>query len=146
MVTDYGFLNHIGFNMNIMLIRSETCVTVRVVREVSGTWWPLKRRKSGIPPFLSSLREQPPCFLECIKMRRNRLDICADILRVALGGARKTQIVYQANLNFGIVKGYLDFLLTNRLLSEETPFFRSTERGVEYLESYEQLRSSIQPF
>ena len=78
-------------------------------------------------------------------MRRNNLDICADILRVALDGARKTKIVYQANLNFGIVKGYLDYLLANRLLSEEAPFFRSTERGVEYLESYEQLRSSIQP-
>ena len=40
-------------------------------------------------------------------MKRNNLDICADILRVSRGGAKKTHIVYRANLNFKIVKGYL---------------------------------------
>jgi predicted transcriptional regulator len=39
-------------------------------------------------------------------MRRNDLEICADILRVARRGAKKTQIVYEANLNFKIVKKY----------------------------------------
>jgi len=76
-------------------------------------------------------------------MRRNKLDIYADILRVALRGARKTHIVYRANLNFRIIKGYLDHLLDRGLLREEAPLFRSTEKGVEYLSRYERLRSSI---
>ena len=37
-------------------------------------------------------------------MRRNDLDICADILKVSKAGAKKTHIVYRANLNFKIVK------------------------------------------
>ena len=55
-------------------------------------------------------------------IRRNDLDICADILRVAKKGAKKTQIVYKANLNFKIVKKYLKRLLENGLLD-------SSERG-----------------
>ncbi|NQT09462.1 transcriptional regulator, partial [Candidatus Bathyarchaeota archaeon] len=40
-------------------------------------------------------------------MKRNNLDICADILRVSRGGAKKTHLVYKANLNFNIVKKYI---------------------------------------
>ncbi|GAI07498.1 unnamed protein product [marine sediment metagenome] len=47
--------------------------------------------------------------------RRNNLDISADILRTAHSGARKTRIVYQANLNFDIVKKYLKALLDRGL-------------------------------
>jgi len=50
--------------------------------------------------------------MEMVKsLRRNDLDICADILKVAKTGAKKTQIVYQANLNFKIVKKYLQRLI-----------------------------------
>ena len=40
-------------------------------------------------------------------MRRNDLDICADILNVTKNGAKKTQMVYKANLNFNIIKRYI---------------------------------------
>ncbi|MCK5626233.1 hypothetical protein KAI11_05190, partial [Candidatus Bathyarchaeota archaeon] len=38
--------------------------------------------------------------------RRSDLEISADILKVALHGAKKSHIVYRANLNFEVVKKY----------------------------------------
>jgi predicted transcriptional regulator len=74
-------------------------------------------------------------------MRRNDLDICADILQVAKVGARKTQIVYQANLNFKIVKKYLNRLIDTGMLSEaeEKRLYTTTNRGAEFLEQYAEL-------
>ena len=74
-------------------------------------------------------------------MRRNDLDICADILKVAQTGAKKTQIVYQANLNFKIVKKYLDRLIDNGLLDpqDESKFYLTTPRGYDFLEQYKEL-------
>lgn len=39
---------------------------------------------------------------------RTRHEVAADILKVAQKGAIKTRIVYGANLNFGIIKKYLE--------------------------------------
>ena len=52
-------------------------------------------------------------------MRRNDIDICADILKIARVGAKKTHLVYKANLNFEIVKKYLIRLSENRLIYSE---------------------------
>jgi len=72
--------------------------------------------------------------------RRNDLDICADILRVARTGANKTRIVYQANLNFKIVEKYLQRLVGNGLLQPTGDRrFITTEKGVEFLEQFEAL-------
>jgi len=72
-------------------------------------------------------------------MRRNNLDICADILRVSKGGTKKTHIVYKANLNFTIVKGYLGNLLENELLEQNGDRFFQTEKGAKFIEQYEAL-------
>lgn len=72
--------------------------------------------------------------------RRNDLDICADILQVSQGGAKKTHIVYGANLNFNIVKKYLQRLIENGFLSKtEGPSFVTTEKGYRFLEQYRTL-------
>ncbi len=71
--------------------------------------------------------------------RRNNLDIAADILRTAHSGARKTRIVYQANLNFKIVKRYLKTLIRNGLLLHDPPRYYTTPKGVTYLSRYEAL-------
>ena len=73
--------------------------------------------------------------------RRNNLDIVADILRVAQGGAKKTRIVYQANLNFKIIKRYLEELLGRKLLSINEPHYFTTGKGRDYLIKYEALTS-----
>jgi len=72
--------------------------------------------------------------------RRNDLDICADILGVAQNGARKTHIVYQTNLNFNILKKYLDRLIGDDLIEKtENHHYLTTEKGVEFLKRYREL-------
>jgi len=73
--------------------------------------------------------------------RRNDLDIQADILRVAMsrGGALKTQIVYGANLNFDIVKKYLNRLMSRGLLSLEGTRYFPTEKSRVYIDTIEDL-------
>jgi len=73
--------------------------------------------------------------------RRNDLDIQADILRVATqrGGALKTQIVYEANLNFYIVKKYLKRLMSRGLLVLEGTKYFPTEKARTYIDTIEAL-------
>jgi len=73
--------------------------------------------------------------------RRNNLDINADILRTASSGALKTKIVYQANLNFKIVKRYLKDLLERKFLAFNEPRYFTTDKGNSYLKRYEDLKS-----
>ena len=74
-------------------------------------------------------------------MRRDSKDIEADILRIAETGARKTQIVYQANLNFKIVKRYLKRLIEQGYLEHlvHDSLFQTTSRGKEFLRRYAAL-------
>ncbi len=74
-------------------------------------------------------------------MRRNDLDICADILQVARTGAKKTHLVYKANLNFEIVKKYLSRLSENRLISSENGHYVTTEEGMKFLDNYQEFAS-----
>jgi predicted transcriptional regulator len=67
---------------------------------------------------------------------------------VAKTGAKKTQIVYQANLNFKIVKRYLARLIDTGMLSmfEERRLYTTTNRGMEFLEQYRELVIPIKMF
>ncbi|MBC8224186.1 transcriptional regulator [Candidatus Bathyarchaeota archaeon] len=80
-------------------------------------------------------------------MRRNDLDICADILKVSKAGAKKTHIVYRANLNFKIVKKYLSRLIDNGFLMDRSDngIFVTTERGSDFLEQYARLTIPLGP-
>ena len=75
--------------------------------------------------------------------KRSDIEISADILRVAKGGARKSHIVYRANLNFDIVMRYLDQLRGCGLItgpSGDSRLFRTTERGLKFIDSFESFR------
>jgi len=72
-------------------------------------------------------------------MKRNKLDICAEILRLSEGGAKKTYLVYQANLNFKMIKRYLGKLLEKELLEQKENQFFQTEKGAKFIEQYETL-------
>jgi predicted transcriptional regulator len=48
---------------------------------------------------------------------RDRLDIIADILSVARATAKRTQIMYQANLSYKVLCKYLDEVIAASLLS-----------------------------
>ena len=72
-------------------------------------------------------------------MRRNDLDICADLLKVTMNGAKKTQMVYKANLNFNIVKKYIKRLSDNGLLMSENGHFFTTDKGSRFLARYREF-------
>jgi predicted transcriptional regulator len=74
-------------------------------------------------------------------MKRNNLDICADILRVSRGGAKKTHLVYKANLNFNIVKKYITGLMESGLLEKNGDRFYVTEEGNLFIDRYVKLSS-----
>lgn len=76
-------------------------------------------------------------------MRRNDLDICADLLNVARGGAKKTQLVYRANLNFKIIKKYITRLSEYGFLESEGGRYFTTDKGNRYLVQY---REFTEPF
>jgi predicted transcriptional regulator len=71
--------------------------------------------------------------------RRESIDICRDILQLTRNGAIKTRIVYGANLNFKIVEGYLSKLLRHGLLEESRKGYRTTEKGLDFIDRYEEL-------
>jgi len=75
--------------------------------------------------------------------RRDRTEIEAEILSIAGGGdgALKTQIVYRANLNFGIVEGYLELLELAGLIAKRGVTYVTTETGKAYLEKVREIRA-----
>jgi predicted transcriptional regulator len=73
-------------------------------------------------------------------LRRDKIDIIADILKVALSGAKKTHIVYKANLNFTVLKRYIIRLEENGLLMKiDGGHYMTTQKGSQFLEQYTTL-------
>ena len=70
---------------------------------------------------------------------RGRLDIIADILNVASTNAKKTQIMYQANLSYKVLQKYLADIATAQLISfeGEKRSYSLTDKGREFLDAYE---------
>ena len=84
---------------------------------------------------------------ENMRKRRDRLYIIAEILEVAGEGALKTQIMYKANLSFAQLNEYLSFLLETDLLKiisdEEKNIYKTTRKGIRYLQSYKEIRDLL---
>jgi predicted transcriptional regulator len=70
---------------------------------------------------------------------RGRLDIIADILNVASRNAKKTQIMYQANLSYKVMQRYLAEIAGAQLISFEdgSHLYTLTDKGREFLGAYE---------
>jgi len=86
--------------------------------------------------------------------RRNDLDVCADILRTVKekGGAKKTHLVYGANLNFKMVNRYMKRLLIAGLVmheaghgSRDRGLYILTEAGEEFLGKYMDATEMLGP-
>ncbi len=71
---------------------------------------------------------------------RSRLDIIADILNVAAREAKKTQIMYQANLSYNVLQKYMRELVGASLVSflDERRCYQLTEKGRKFLEAYDE--------
>jgi len=70
---------------------------------------------------------------------RDRLQIVADILSIVIEGARKTRIMYQANLSYKLLCRYLSEVLDARLVVyNDEDFYVLTSKGKEFLSRYEE--------
>lgn len=83
---------------------------------------------------------------------RGTLDIIADILEASKGKTRKTYLMYRCNLSFKQMENYLSLLLKRGLIkaaedqsnNTNTSFFRITEKGERFLETYKGLQGLME--
>jgi predicted transcriptional regulator len=74
--------------------------------------------------------------------KRGSLEIDAAILTVAMNGAKKSHIIYQANLNFDLGQKYLDQLTSYGLIQGPKGRDRSyftTKKGAAFLKDFDGL-------
>jgi len=86
-------------------------------------------------------------FLDDPRRRRDRLYIMAEILEVTTEGVLKTQIMYKANLSFAQLNEYLKLLLDMRLVEaynfHDKKLYKTTPKGLRYLQSYREIRELL---
>ena len=78
---------------------------------------------------------------------RSRTEIVCNILDAANGGgATKTKIMYTAFLSYAQLKEYLSLLTENNLIEylDGTQTFKTTEKGVNYLKTYNEIGELLQ--
>lgn len=68
---------------------------------------------------------------------RSRLKIVADVLSVVRGGAKKTQVMYQANLSYKLLTRYLRDVIKAGLVSKAGEnHYKLTPKGFEFLRAF----------
>jgi len=80
-----------------------------------------------------------------VELRRSKLEVLQGILLVAIGGARKTEIVYKASLTFTRAKNHLDFLEKQNLLKKEGNRWITTAKGLDFLKNFNKVKQHLQP-
>lgn len=79
-------------------------------------------------------------------MKRSKHTIISQILEICDGGASKTRIVYQANLNFKTVNPYIELLTKNGLIESKSGrivLYKTTDKGLKLQENFKQMHSEL---
>jgi predicted transcriptional regulator len=82
---------------------------------------------------------------------RTRVEILANILKVASSGALKTHIMYKANLSHRQLERYLGFLEERGLLAQGIDqdmgnrIYRITDKGCDFLREYSHVSGYFTP-
>ena len=76
-------------------------------------------------------------------MNRGKFDIIGSILLICKNGAKKTEIVYKANLNFKKAGIYLKWLNDREMIIKEGRFFNITSKGSEMLSNLQSASSVV---
>ena len=71
------------------------------------------------------------------KRERDRIGIVAEILELSRHGELKTNIMWRARLSYLMLNGYLDLMMSNKLLDKtllnNKEVFKTTDRGMKFL-------------
>ncbi len=83
-------------------------------------------------------------------MRRSKLEMYIDILKVLArkGPLKLTHVMYKANLNCGVLKGNLEFLIKQGLVEERIVpkrrvVYAVTPRGITVLRYFKELKQAL---
>jgi len=77
---------------------------------------------------------------------RRRIEITRDILRAVSvnNGARKTRIMFRANLGYRVLLRYLKWLLeAGLLLLDEDSYYQLTDKGQAFLSLYQRYEKGL---
>ena len=74
---------------------------------------------------------------------RSRLEIIADILKAAGNGAKKTRIMYFANLSYSLLEKYLAAVIKAKMLASNGDKYEITEKGRVFLERFERYSKKL---
>ena len=72
-------------------------------------------------------------------MRRNDLQIQADLLDLAREGSGITRLVYQGNLNFNAIKPHLERMFNSGLMDLVNGIYYTTDKGRKFVEAFKEL-------
>ncbi len=81
-----------------------------------------------------------------MKRVRLRKQIMLQILGICSGGASKTKIVMEANLNYKTVKPYLDLLIVRDLINlkrEYPSLYVTTDKGIRLMNDLKAILSNL---
>ena len=73
--------------------------------------------------------------------RRHKLDVIFEILSLAQDGVRRTRLVYLTNINFLMLRRYLNVLFRMGLIEDRGRMLVTTPRGVRFVEEYDEFTS-----
>jgi predicted transcriptional regulator len=83
-------------------------------------------------------------------LRRSKLETYLDILKVLSGSGqlKLTHIMYETNVNCGVLKEYLDFLMKQNLVEKrnvgkQRAAYSITQRGITVLEYFRELKQAL---
>ncbi len=78
------------------------------------------------------------------RRRRDSTEITYSIVKAALGGQKKTRIMFQAALNLKQLNLYLESLATSELLAfqPEGKYYFTTEKGRAFAKAFEHFRET----
>jgi predicted transcriptional regulator len=76
-------------------------------------------------------------------MKRDKLEIIRSILLICRNGAKKTEIVYNANLNFKNADVYLKWLIDREMIMKDGKIFKITSNGSVLLSNLQSASSFL---
>ncbi|BBD72184.1 hypothetical protein HS1genome_0573 [Sulfodiicoccus acidiphilus] len=78
--------------------------------------------------------------------KRDKYEIVYDILQVCKGGAKKTKLMYGANLSFELQKRYTELLIKKGLLMKQDEMYYITKKGSDILQVLQRYKEKKKDF
>ncbi|MCD6447924.1 MAG: response regulator transcription factor [Thermoplasmata archaeon] len=111
-------------------------------------WGNIEEMKKVLKTYIDAAR----CFknakydtLMTLGKKRDTVSIICSLLRNAIGGIRKTKLIYKTNLNSKIIEKYLAYCLKKGYINMRgvEPIYVTTEKGIHLLKKLEEINQLL---